>query len=607
MRKTGSQFKMIFYQVLVILLIMLAITSFFYQYLFITLSEQSAKDFDTIIAKSAGQYEKLLYDMDRTALQIAANPSIVKAFQKVDKSVEENYFIREPAISAEIVRLLNSYNFKMDSFARICLYNDHKDFVCTAARPTTITGMNTFFKSSKYDSIRKHFKDNDNFLLYLPPEEDCLNDSGISQEDCFSIVREIKDYSSNSSKCGYVEVQESVGKIDSIFGDIGDQCGVVLLDEANKVVYENPFLKENRVWGVTMERIVEEVRESGGITSADSSVSEYVSYQKLEKAPYAVLAWKHSNAILEPLIKFNLWLIIGILLIILTAVVTEVLLVKRLSKPLSLLNKSIQNLDWQKLRIEIDGSDDNELQQLEKTFNSMLIQLKETMDHQYIAETNELKSHLFALQSQMNPHFLYNILAIISMEAQEDGNEKIQNICTKLCRILTYTSSMKDGFGTVEEEISNAENYMILMKERYEVLFEYDISVEEQIKKIRIPRLIVQPICENCFAHAFKDRDPVWRINIRVYTKNGGWYIRISDNGSGFSDKFLADFKEMKETVTLGNVKEKMAEISIGGLCIPNIYMRLKICYDNDFTCELYNEEAGAVVLLGGRRLNVHD
>lgn len=54
---------------------------FFYQYLFITLSEQSAKDFDTIIAKSAGQYEKLLYDMDRTALQIAANPSIVKAFQ----------------------------------------------------------------------------------------------------------------------------------------------------------------------------------------------------------------------------------------------------------------------------------------------------------------------------------------------------------------------------------------------------------------------------------------------------------------------------------------------------------------------------------------------
>lgn len=110
-------------------------------------------------------------------------------------------------------------------------------------------------------------------LYVLPPEEDYLNDTGISQEDCFSIVREIKDYSSNSSKCGYVEVQKSVGKIDSIFEDIGEQCGVVLLDEANRVVYENPFLKQNRVWGAAMERIVEEVREIGDITAADSSVS----------------------------------------------------------------------------------------------------------------------------------------------------------------------------------------------------------------------------------------------------------------------------------------------------------------------------------------------
>ena len=71
---------------------------------------------------------------------IRDSPNIVSVFQKVDQEPDSNFFIREPLIASEVLKLLNSYNFKKDGYARICLYNDDQDFVCTATTVTTATG-----------------------------------------------------------------------------------------------------------------------------------------------------------------------------------------------------------------------------------------------------------------------------------------------------------------------------------------------------------------------------------------------------------------------------------------------------------------------------------
>ena len=76
---------------------------------------------------------------------------------------------------------------------------------------------------------------------------------------------------------------------------------------------------------------------------------------------------------------------------------------------------------------------------------------------------------------------------------------------------------------------------------------------------------------------------------------------QTTDNvGTGFAEEYLEEFGRMKENLTFKNVRESLEQLSIGGHCIPNIYMRLMICYDRNFECRLYNDEEGAVVLLGG-------
>lgn len=195
------------------------------------------------------------------------------------------------------------------------------------------------------------------------------------------------------------------------------------------------------------------------------------------------------------------------------------------------------------------------------------------------AKTNELQSHLFALQSQMNPHFIHNILTIISMEAQEFDQIKIMNICSRLSRMLHYSSSMGDGFSTVAEELKHTSNY--------------------------IPKLIIQPVCENSFNHAFKVIEPDWKLNIKAYSKDKQWFVEIKDNGKGFNEEFLNKVELMRKNVSMENAKAALEKLEIGGLSILNIYMRLRLIYGEGMVFILRNDADGATVVLGGEIENV--
>lgn len=143
-----------------------------------------------------------------------------------------------------------------------------------------------------------------------------------------------------------------------------------------------------------------------------------------------------------------------------------------------------------------------------------------------LAKVNEIKSQFLALQSQMNPHFLHNMLAIIAMEAQSDSESKIPSICQKLGEMLRYTSHMGNGYSTMEEEFRIAEDYLELMKIRYEDMFEYQIQMAEEIGEIHIPKLILQPICENSFQHGLKYVETPWKIFVKSWKEGNRWFWR---------------------------------------------------------------------------------
>lgn len=573
MRKINYQTKFLLYHAAILIFIIVGVVGYFYYLISNEYKENDKKDFQVIAEKTAEQIDSLFYEMDFVALQIAANPSIVNVFQKIPKTIGGNYFRLHPSINVEVKNLLESYNFKKDSFSRICLYNDYKDFVCTSNRAITEYGISNFFSTVSYKSIKDYFSNSNNFIYYKYPEKDVLSEKEGLKQDYFSVVREIKDYYSNSLQCGYVEVQESTDRISEILDSLGTDIYVEICDEKGNIFYQMP----NR--NLTEEKNL------------------YKAEVKIDGKPFVVFFAKKT-------VEYDLFSIVLcflVLLLIMVAIILEKKLIGYLTKPLLELNRSIEAVTMDNLHVDIVDEDSMDLLlNLEKSFNAMLEKLNDSMQKVIISHTNEVKAQFFALQSQINPHFIHNMLAIISIESQMDGNKKIPYICQNLGNIFRYNSQMGDGYSTIEQECQAAENYMKLMKIRYEDLFQYDIKIKDKTESVKIPKLILQPLCENCFQHGLKNVEPKWEINIEAWRENNRWLLKVSDNGTGFGKEFLEKFNSEKEKMDNSNVKSVLEHIEIGGLCLPNIYIRMRIAYKESMIFELFNDKGGAVVIIGG-------
>lgn len=573
MKKINYQTKFLLYHAAILVLIIIGVVGYFYYLISREYKENDRKDFQVIAEKTAEQINSLFYEMDLIALQIAANPSVVNVFQKIPETAEANYFRIYPAVNAEVKNLLESYNFKNNSFSRICLYNDNQDFVCTSNRAITEHGISAFFAANSFYSVQNYFSDANHYIYYKYPETDVLSEGSKTKQTYFSVVREIKDYYSNSLQCGYVEVQESTDRFLNILDNLGTDIYAEIRDKKGNIFYQMPD------------------------RPAVFSKTVYTAEVQINNTPF--VAYFIKTPVEYEL--FSIILFLAVVILILMAIILEKKLIHYLTKPLLELNRSIESVTMENLHIDIVHEDSMDiLLNLEKSFNTMLEKLNDSMQRAIIADTNEVKAQFFALQSQINPHFIHNMLAIISIESQMDGNQKIPSICQNLGNILRYNAHMGDGYSTIEQECEAAENYMKLMKIRYEDLFSYDIEIKAHTGNVRIPKLILQPLCENCFQHGLKNVEPEWLIRVTAWREGERWFLKVEDNGSGFTEEFLEQFKNEKEKMNHSNVKRVLDNIEIGGLCLPNIYIRLKIAYEDAMTFEVSNANRGAVVIIGG-------
>ena len=216
-----------------------------------------------------------------------------------------------------------------------------------------------------------------------------------------------------------------------------------------------------------------------------------------------------------------------------------------------------------------------------------------------IALNNQrLQSQILALQSQMNPHFLYNSLATIQAMADEGMNDEVVTMCQTISRILRYISSNKDPLVNISDDIAHARDYLECMKMRYGDDLKYEIDIPEEMMNIKIPKLCLQLIAENSIKFATKSVKPPWRIKISGKITGIYWEISVRDNGEGFSED---DIKEINEKTEYINETEMLPDLEINGMGLMNIYIRFKTLYRGKHIFKISNAtDGGAIVTIGG-------
>lgn len=207
---------------------------------------------------------------------------------------------------------------------------------------------------------------------------------------------------------------------------------------------------------------------------------------------------------------------------------------------------------------------------------------------------------MLALQSQMNPHFLYNSLATIQSMADEHMDDEVIDMCQTISRILRYISSNNEQLVTIEKDLEHALDYLSCMKMRYEDDLSWKIDIPDEMMSIMIPKLCLQLIIENSIKYSTKSVRPPWEIVVKGKITKSYWEISIADNGAGFDEE---DIRILNEKIAYINETNLLPSLEINGMGLMNIYIRFKIFYNGKHIFRLSNgANKGALVTIGGER-----
>ncbi|WP_158634013.1 sensor histidine kinase [Radiobacillus deserti] len=277
---------------------------------------------------------------------------------------------------------------------------------------------------------------------------------------------------------------------------------------------------------------------------------------------------------------------------------------KRVTKPLEYLRLKIRDLNpldrpnYPPEIAEQTISSIEEIDSLHSTFVSMSEKLRKSINDVVQAREKEMDAKFLALQAQMNPHFLYNNLANISVMAEEGMNKQIVKLSENMSFMLRYISQMNKKGVKLKEEMDYTLRYLECMDIRYEENLDYYIDIPNEMDSIKIPMLIVQPLVENSIKHGFHI-EPPWHIEITGKYEKDFWEITVRDNGPGFEPLVIKSLEDLSISM---DANEDIPDLHIDGMGIKNILLRIKMMYRDQSYLHIQNhEKRGASITIGVR------
>lgn len=295
------------------------------------------------------------------------------------------------------------------------------------------------------------------------------------------------------------------------------------------------------------------------------------------------------------------------LVLILSIIIVNILLILwftySITKPITDLSKAAGEITKGNYNVaSIKVESDDEIGIMAKAFNKMtdsIIQyvsevkekaelegkLKEQELENAIMKSNLKEAELHALQSQINPHFLFNTLNAGAQIAMLEGADRACSFIEHAANIFRYNIRNLDRPVTVKDELKNIESYMYLLKERFADKIDFKIDFEESILDFKIPCLILQPIVENAIFHGLGDAEYTGMIYIKVIEEENFVKISIIDNGKGIAkEKIKEILSSEKFTEGFDRIEKKESSNGIG---LKNIFSRLKIFYNTDIRIDI--------------------
>ncbi|MDU1848085.1 MAG: sensor histidine kinase [Niallia nealsonii] len=253
------------------------------------------------------------------------------------------------------------------------------------------------------------------------------------------------------------------------------------------------------------------------------------------------------------------------------------------TKPIKHLGKVMKEVEDGNLHVTITPTNKDEVGQLAESFRSMLEQLRILIQKNYEIELQQRNAQIYALQSQINPHFMYNTLETIGAVIEEEDPETAVDMVGILGQMLRYSLSSSENLVPLQTELTHIKNYLRLQKIRFEDRVNYEMVGEDQIPLYYSPKFIIQPIIENTFKYGMKLRK-VLIISIAILVEDGKLKIVIKDNGPRIEEEKLQSIQK--------NLNKQDYFTRESGVGLTNVHARIKMLFSDKYGITIESKQS---------------
>lgn len=262
------------------------------------------------------------------------------------------------------------------------------------------------------------------------------------------------------------------------------------------------------------------------------------------------------------------------------------------SKPVVALKSAMESLQEGDLEVRAEINTNDEFAEIGEGFNKMVDDLRRYIAEVYVASICQKEAELNALKMQIKPHYLYNTLDIIRMTALDNGDIQTAELLESLAAQLRYVIGNENERISLANEMEMLKEYFKILKVRYQNDITLQVNITDEISRLYILKMLLQPIVENAVKHGLKERNG-GAVALSASLENDKLIINIMDNGVGISSEKIEHIKEVLKVKKPGYVDPE-GFLSVG---MKNVYDRIKLSCGDEYGYEIQSlENTGTIV-----------
>lgn len=357
-------------------------------------------------------------------------------------------------------------------------------------------------------------------------------------------------------------------------GNLAEHEDVLLFNSEKTYFYSTS--KDFRKYFETIHQRIMKQKKDTGYFNVFMGHNKIILYKVFKNRHWVIAKAINKQALESSLQKNSLsFLFFGFIISFLIVTVT-IIYSKKITAPIINLANSMSRIEKDNFNFDLECHREDELGILYQKFSQMIKRINTLIEEEYTLKLQEKQSRMDALQRQINPHFIYNVLQLLSSIAIENGNTEIEQIADAFGLLLRYNLANRNREVFVLEEVDAVSKYIFILQMRYRNKLKVEITTEEECKTCKMLPFILQPLVENSLNHGLRNKIGLWQVNIKISHFDNHLVITVKDNGIGMD----------KDTLSLlNNIPEETSGGSdiVGGNSIRLITNRIRLLYGDDF------------------------